>query len=212
LAPQWSPDGSEVLFTEFFLTRRPQLYLVPSNGGIPHPLLNGAASGSSRSGDWSSDGKLVLFDYFEGDDSDLRIMERESEKVETLPDSQGLVAPRWSPDGKYIAAINSRTHDILLYTIATKKWSVLAEAINAQGMRWSADSNYVYFQEMADAEQSVYRVRVGRALAEKVVGFKDYIGSMASQCHFTGVAPDGSVYATVDRGGTDIYALDLKLP
>jgi hypothetical protein len=100
----------------------------------------------------------------------------------------------------------------LLYTIATKKWSVLAEAINAQGMRWSADSNYVYFQEMADTEQSVYRVRVGRALAEKVVGFKDYIGSMASQCHFTGVAPDGSVYATVDRGGTDIYALDLKLP
>jgi len=212
LAPQWSPDGNELLFTEFFLTRRPQLYLVPSNGGIPHPLLSGAASGSSRSGDWSSDGKLVLFDYFEGDDSDLRIMERDSEKVETLPDSQGLVGPRWSPDGKYIAAINSRTHDILLYTIATKKWSVLAEAINAQGMRWSADSNYVYFQEMADAEQSVYRVRVGRALAEKVVGFKDYIGSMASQCHFTGVAPDGSVYATVDRGGTDIYALDLKLP
>jgi Tol biopolymer transport system component/DNA-binding winged helix-turn-helix (wHTH) protein len=212
LAPQWSPDGNEVLFTGFFLAKRPQLYVVPSNGGIPRALVSDPSTGSARSGDWSSDGKLILFDYFEGEASDLRIVERDSGKVETLPDSQGLIQPRWSPDGKFIAAINSKTHDILLYTLATKKWSVLAESTNAQGMRWSADSNYVYFQEMADTEQAVYRVRLGRALAERVVGFKDYLGTMASQCHFTGVAPDGSIYATVDRGGTDIYALDLKLP
>src|SRR5262245_59839375 len=212
LAPQWSPDGHEVLFTGFFLAKRPQLYMVPSNGGIPRPLLSDPSTGSTRSGDWSSDGKLILFDYFHGDASDLRILERDSGNLETLPDSQGLVQPRWSPDGKFIAAINSKTHDILLYTLATRKWSLLAESTNAQGMRWSADSNYVYYQEMADTEQSVYRVRLGRALPEKVAGFKDYLGSMASQCHFTGVAPDGSIYATVDRGGTDIYALDLKLP
>jgi Tol biopolymer transport system component/DNA-binding winged helix-turn-helix (wHTH) protein len=212
LAPQWSPDGREVLFTGFFLAKRPQLYLVSSNGGIPRALLGDPRNGSTRSGDWSPDGKLILFDYFEGDSSDLRILERDSGKVEKLPDSQSLAQPRWSPDGKFIVAINRKTRDILLYTLSTQKWSVLAESTSAQGMRWSADSNYVYFQEMTDPEQSVYRVRLGRALPEKVVGFKDYLGSMASQCHFTGVAPDGSIYATVDRGGTDIYALDLKLP
>lgn len=212
LAPQWSPDGREVLFTGFFLAKRPQLYLVPSNGGIPRALLSNSANGSTRSGDWSPDGRIILFDYFEGEESELRTLERDSGKVSKLPESRGLIQPRWSPDGKFIVGINSKTHDILLYTLATQKWSVLADSTNAQGMRWSADSNYVYYQEMADPEQSVYRVRLGRALPEKVVGFKDYLGSMASQCHFTGVAPDGAIYATVDRGGTDIYALDLKIP
>ena len=44
LAPQWSPDGNEVLFTGFFLAKRPQLYLVASNGGIPRPLLKDSAT------------------------------------------------------------------------------------------------------------------------------------------------------------------------
>src|SRR5207344_491749 len=81
----------------------------------------------------------------------------------------------------------------------SSQWSVMAEAGNAQGMRWSADGNFVYYQELGDPEQSVYRIRLGRSQGEKVLGFSRFLGSMASQCHFTGVAPDGSIYATLDR-------------
>jgi Tol biopolymer transport system component/DNA-binding winged helix-turn-helix (wHTH) protein len=212
LAPQWSPNGKEVLFTAFFLTKRPRLYLVPSNGGTPRALWENSSAGSTRSGDWSPDGKQILFDYFEKDSSDLRMLSRDSGKVDKVAGSDGLIGPRWSPDGKHIAALKAKTYEILLYDVAARKWSVLTEATNAQGMRWSADGNFVYYQEMGDPEQSVYRIRRGRSVPEKVIGFGDFLGSMASQCHFTGVAPDGSVYATVDRGGTDLYALDLKLP
>lgn len=212
LAPQWSPDKKEVLFTAFFLERLPQLFVVPSAGGTPRALLPKGSTGSTQSGDWSPDGKQILFDYFERDGSDLRILDRAGSKIEKIPDSEGLVQARWSPDGKHIAAINSKTHEIVLFGMEGKQWSVIAEAGNAQGMRWSADGNFVYYQEMGDPEQAVYRVRLGRAQAEKVLGFSRFLGTMASQCHFTGVAPDGSVYATLDRGGTDIYALDVKLP
>jgi Tol biopolymer transport system component/DNA-binding winged helix-turn-helix (wHTH) protein len=212
LAPQWSPDGKEVLFTAFFLEKKPQLYIVPSAGGTPHAVLPVGADGSTRSGDWSPDGKKILFDYAERGESDLRILDRASAQVETLRDSRALVEARWSPDGQHIAAINNETHQIVLYSLQKKVWLVIADASNAQGMRWSADSNFVYYQELADPELAVYRVRLTPSSPEKIHGFSRLLDSMASQCHFTGVAPDGSIYATVDRGGTDLYALDLKLP
>ena len=212
LAPQWSPDGKEVLFTAFFLEKKPQLYVVPSSGGAPHTILPNSAAGSAPSGDWSPDGKQILFDYFENGQSDLRILHRASATIETIPDSQLLEQARWSPDGKHIAAINSKTHQLVLYSLDKKQWSLLAEAGDPRGMRWSADSSFIYYQEMGDPEQAVYRVRLGHAQPEKVLSFSRILGYLASQCHFTGVAPDGSVYATLDRGGTDVYALDLKLP
>jgi Tol biopolymer transport system component/DNA-binding winged helix-turn-helix (wHTH) protein len=212
LAPEWSPDGKEILFTAFFLEKRPQLFIVPSAGGIPHAILPAGAAGSSQSGDWSPDGSQILFDYSERGESSLRILDRALAKTEILPGSQQFVQARWSPDGKHIAAIDGKTRQIVLYSLDQKKWSVIADAGNTQGMRWSADGNYVYYQELGDPEQAVYRIRLGRPLPEKILGFGRMLASMASQCHFTGVAPDGSIYATVDRGGTDVYALDLKLP
>ena len=203
LAPEWSPDAREVLFTAFFLDRKPQLYMVPSAGGTPHAILTGRSAGSSRSGDWSPDGKQILFDFFDEHGSNLRILDRASSSISTVPDSQQLEAPRWSPDGKHIAAINRKTHQIVLYTLEKKQWRVMAQAVDVRGMRWSANSDSIYYQEMSDPEQAIYRIRLDHPVPEKIFGFGRILDSMASQCHFTGVAPDGSVYATLDRGGTD---------
>jgi Tol biopolymer transport system component len=76
---------------------------------------------------------------------------------------------------------------------------------------WSADSSAVYFQDQLEKEQSVYRIGVPGGKAQLVYSFADTLGNPAHYL-FNGLDTNGSLYVTVERGLTDIYALDLDLP
>jgi hypothetical protein len=44
------------------------------------------------------------------------------------------------------------------------------------------------------------------------MGFAPILRGSAAQCIFSGVGRDGSLYIMIERGATEIYALDLDLP
>lgn len=214
-APSWSPNGKQILFTAFLLGRQPQLYLVPSGGGVPRPALPAGTPGMTLSGDWSPDSAHIIMDYTPQDkngQSQLQILDLARGVVTKLAGTEGLTQPRWSPDGHHLAAVEMRTHRILLGDEEGKVWTYLAEAAVPSGIHWSDDGKALYFQDSGEPEKSVYRVRIASRAKEKILGFGPWLTSGAAQCHFTGVGPDGSIYATIDHGGTDLYALDLSLP
>jgi len=213
-APHWSPDQKQILFTGFLLDKQPRLYVVSAQGGSPKTVLPMDNRWASVSGDWRTDGRQIVLDVQDtatGGESTIRILDLESGRLSTIAGSEGLIEPRWSADGRYIAALNPKKKQIFLYDCKLLKWTVLAEANFPSTLRWSPGGDALYFQDTDEVEESVFRVPMATREAERVTRFGDLLSSGAARCIFTGLSPDGSVYITVDHGDVDVYAIDLKL-
>jgi DNA-binding winged helix-turn-helix (wHTH) protein/Tol biopolymer transport system component len=214
-APHWSPDQQQILFTGFLLDKQPRLYVVSAQGGSPKTVLPTDNRWASVSGDWRTDGRQIVLDVQDtatGGESTIRILDLESGHLAAIPGSEGLIEPRWSSDGRYIAALNPKKKQIFLYDCKLLKWTVLAEANFPSTLRWSPGGDALYFQDSDEVEESVFRVPMATREPERVTRFGDLLSSGAARCIFTGLSPDGSVYVTVDHGDVDVYAIDLKLP
>ncbi len=111
---RWSPDGSQILFTAQRdptgqHPSRSALYVIPAQGGSPRLLVSGDDGQYPDDGVWSPDGRRVLYNILPKDS--LRILDLDSGKVSEVPGSNGLFSPRWSPDGRYFAAMTRSVTD-----------------------------------------------------------------------------------------------------
>jgi Tol biopolymer transport system component len=63
--PAWSPDGTRIAFTSDRRGVR-EIYQTLANGSGEDELLLGSADWAKQVEDWSADGKLLLYDYYQG--------------------------------------------------------------------------------------------------------------------------------------------------
>lgn len=99
MLPRWSPDGKSIVFFEFFPDKPSKIFEISPDGGSPRQLLPGD-SRFQVDPNWSPDGSKIVFGG-NGNDltEEIRILDLTTQQVATLPGSQGLFSPRWSPDG-----------------------------------------------------------------------------------------------------------------
>ena len=206
--PCWSPDGKQIAFHASSAGRPTRIYLVSAESGSPRALMPGDPQPQSDP-NWSPDGAKIVFSGTPPLPTAIRVFDVETHQASTLPGSEGLFSPRWSPDGRYIAAMPADGLSLVLCDVEAQHWSELAKT-GAGYPSWSKDGQYVYFLQAPNAG-AVLRVRISDRRTEQVVGLKNF-RTGGYWGFWLGLAPDDSPLLLRDTGSQEIYALDWEAP
>jgi serine/threonine protein kinase/Tol biopolymer transport system component len=210
--PRWSPDGKTIAFVAAELGKPWKIFLVPAQGGTAKELL--PETRNEVDVDWSADGKQLVFGRLSEQASteaiNIQVFDLASGRLSTLPGSDNLFSPRWSPDGRYIAALTADYKMLMLFDLSSQKWRKWLEEPNGtiSYPSWSNDSKAIYYQNLAEYR----RIALGKSQPEFVASFKNVSLLNGRWGTWSGIAPDGSPLFVRDISTQEIYALDVKLP
>jgi Tol biopolymer transport system component len=184
------------------------LYVVSSQGGKPHRLI---PDDNKRQGDgsWSPDGRRIVFHAWPNGDPVLRIFDLDSHSITTLPGSVGVYSPRWSPDGRFIAALSTHFWGLRVCDLETHQWWTVLPHEGIGFPSWSRDSRYLYILYY-DQQPGVYRVSVKGGAPERVVDLKGFHHTGTNN-FWLGLDPNDAPLLVRDVGTDDLYALTLEL-
>jgi Tol biopolymer transport system component len=212
--PRWSPDGKQIAFVSMKPGESWKLYLVSADGGTPRLIVN--ESGSQIDANWSTDGQQLMFgDYGrDGGGINIRLLDFKTAKLMTIPGSEGLFSPRWSPDGRHIAALSPDNTTLMLFDFGTQAWSTwLKESAGSVSYPvWSADGRYLYFDDLVNGTEAIRRMKIGGSAPEEVYELETFDRYPGALGLWSGRTPDGSWMFVRDRSTQEVYQLSMELP
>jgi DNA-binding winged helix-turn-helix (wHTH) protein/Tol biopolymer transport system component len=212
--PRWSPDGKQIAFNAMLPGKSWNIYLISSNGGTAQRIL--PSEQFQMDANWSPDGKSLLFGSFRIRNGPIYTIDLMTKRVSPLPGSSEFFSPRWSPDGRHIAAITKAHRTLMLFDLSTQKWT---EAFGSEMAweQWSHDGRYIYFSDMHNPAQELHtrvvRLRLSDGKIENIVDLQN-VGRLTAGSFgaWFGLAPDDSLLFARNISTQEIYALEVDWP
>jgi Tol biopolymer transport system component/DNA-binding winged helix-turn-helix (wHTH) protein len=207
--PQWSPDGTQIAYLD---TQNFKIFIVSADGGTPREMY--AEDGKQVVASWSPDGRQIAFGGVPfrmraGEEINIRTFDLTSKQVSTVPESDDLYWPRWSPDGRHLAALSIDDKRLLLFDFTTRKWKEWVKEIGDISLpNWSQDGKYIYYHYATKESVEYRRSHLGQTGSQVVVDLKNFPPAGV----WSGLAPDGSPLFVRNVSTDEIYSLDLELP
>jgi Tol biopolymer transport system component len=117
---------------------------------------------------------------------------------------------RWSPDGRFVAAIQPATHQIFVFDVATQVWRKLADGMNGWSLNWAPDSRSIYTSNPASDAPAVYRIWLANNRIETVLDLSGLTREPGVIAKWFGTTPDGSIIVLRWTSAGEIFALDYE--
>src|SRR5438128_4470918 len=124
--PPWSPDGNEIVYVCTLPSKPAQVCIVSRDGGAIEQVQLPSSSFPDDP-QWSPDGKSLLIALYpagglgKAEDFSVAQYDLQTKKITTLAGSEGMLGPRWSPDGRYVSLFSADTKREVLLEAGTGK-------------------------------------------------------------------------------------------
>jgi WD40-like Beta Propeller Repeat len=103
--PHWSPDGKTIAFSSATPGKPWKVVVISPDGGTPESLTSKESPETDPT--WSPDGATLAFssnDSLHPETQFIQLFNLSNRQLSPLPASEPVFGPRWSPDGRFIAA------------------------------------------------------------------------------------------------------------
>jgi Tol biopolymer transport system component len=210
--PRWSPDGKWIAFMSHEPGQPWKVRVVSAGGGPYGPVdSTDAAEGVAT---WSPDGTRLLFgglvspEYKRAGPLVIHIFDLKERRLSVVPGSEGLWTARWSPDGRYIAAVTEDSRSLMLFDFRGAKWGKLLTLDRIYDLHWSWQGESIYLSNIPpEGEPTLFRLKIPGHQPERLTGLKSM-----HDAGYLGLAPDDSPLIMHQVTGEEIYALECQFP